>query len=203
MKIIGGIYRNRNLVTPKGLEVRPSASRLREALFNICQTYIEGAQFLDLFAGSGAIGFEALSRGAKSVTFIDNSRESIRTIQQNAKSLDVENQVKILLGDTFELLERLSQQDQSFDIIFADPPYHSKGQDNISYGEKILTELDHRSLLSDQGVLFLEESSSALPENFSFKNISLKSKRRMGRSLLLEYILNNEGDHAIECFSSM
>ena len=134
MHIIGGIYRNRTLIAPKGQEVRPTSSRLREALFNICQSYIQDALFLDLFAGSGAMGFEAISRGAKKATLIDLSKDSIRCIEANAASLNVEEQVQILQGDVFKWIERLQKQGVQFDIIYADPPYQI-GKEASSLGK--------------------------------------------------------------------
>src|SRR5437016_7699125 len=110
MHIIGGRYRNRTIAAPKGLATRPTSGALRESLFNICQHYIEGARFLDLFAGSGAMGLEALSRGAGHAFFIDNSRDAVNCLKGNAKKLLVEEQVTIRYGDVFQILERLASE---------------------------------------------------------------------------------------------
>src|SRR5262249_40855980 len=110
MRIISGIYKNRILASPKGLTTRPTSEKLRGALFNICQSYVEGAVFLDLFAGSGAMGIEALSRGAASSTFIDDDRESIRCIKANLESFHIQAQAHVLKGDVFESVDKLIKQ---------------------------------------------------------------------------------------------
>lgn len=189
MRIIAGLYRNHLLHTPKGLQTRPTASRLREALFNICQHYIEEASFLDVFAGSGAIGFEALSRGARSVTFIDNSREAIRCIQKNAEQLKVTSQCQVLYGDAFQLLKSLQQQRRLFDIIYADPPYQTQDPTSIIYSERLIREVDHLALLSPKGTLFVEEAVEAQPLLKDLRSLHLKNSRRMGTSILQQYEL--------------
>jgi 16S rRNA (guanine966-N2)-methyltransferase len=186
MHIITGIYRHRKILVPKGLEVRPTSSKLRESLFNICQNFIGGTRFLDIFAGSGAMGLEALSRGAASATFIENNREAILCIKENIDAFEVGSQTKVLAGDAFAQLKKLTLQEQKFDIIFADPPYH-KGSEE-SFGQQILEMVDNSSLLNNEGVLFLEESKTAPLQQLTLNTLALKSQRRMGRSTLLEYI---------------
>lgn len=197
MRIYSGIYKNRIIQAPKGLKTRPTSGRLREALFNICQGYMEGSSFLDLFAGSGAMGIEAISRGAKSATFVDNSKESIRCINANVHLLNVGSQVEVLYGDVFEVLEKLSQRGRQFDIIYADPPYdqRSKVEDDksSSYSDRVLSFLerfidDGKSLLAPEGSLFLEDAHNALSESSLLKHFVCKSKRQMGRSALHHYI---------------
>ena len=122
MRIIAGQYRGQRLKAPKGPQTRPTASRLREALFNICQNRIERARFLDLYAGSGAMGFEALSRGAESAVFIDAHKEAIQCIEANAASLQVQSQIQVFRGEAIATLAWLEKQGDPFDIIYADPP---------------------------------------------------------------------------------
>ncbi len=190
MHIIAGLYRNRCLLSPKGEKTRPTASRLRESFFNICQGYIEGASFLDLFAGSGAIGLEALSRGAKSATFVDSSKEAIQCIRQNISHLHVESQSEVLYGPVFQILKLLEKQKQQFDIIYADPPYQmpiqQKGQ-MIYYSEKIIHWMDEHSLINSGGFLFIEEAFESLPLIETLKTLKLKSSRRSGGSALHQY----------------
>lgn len=187
MYIISGIYRRHKILVPKGMEVRPTSAKLREALFNICQNSIGGTRFLDIFAGSGAMGLEALSRGSCEAIFIENNRMAIECIKKNIEKLKVENQTKILTGDAFSQLKKLTQLGQRFDIVFADPPYH-QGGDNQSLGERILEYVDNESLLNTDGVLFLEESKTAFSGKQTLNTLILKSERKMGRSTLLEYI---------------
>lgn len=196
MRIFSGIYKNRIIQSPKGLKTRPTSGRLREALFNICQGVSEGARFLDLFAGSGAMGFEALSRGGATVTFVDNSKESIRCIQGNAQQLKVEKQVQIMYGDVFEVLEKLSKKGCEFDIIYADPPYDCMlGSDKLVYSTRVVQMIDqYPALLALEGSLFIEDSPESLPvEEADWQHLQLKSTRTMGRSALQHYI-RREGE---------
>lgn len=189
MYIIAGLYRHQKLLTPKGEQTRPTTSRLREALFNICQGWIEGARVLDLFAGSGAIGLEALSRGAQSATFIDSNREAIRCLQQNVAKLNAQPQCQILQGQVFTLLPWLEKQHKQFDIIFADPPY-KKGEDDdifVSYSEKLVLYLDKSPLLAPDGVLFIEEHARYQPYLQDLSKLYLVDSRQMSHSALQRY----------------
>lgn len=195
MYIIAGQYKNRKIVTPKGDDTRPTSSRLRESLFNICQTYIADVDFLDLFAGSGSVGFEALSRGAKHVTFVENNREAVSCINKTIESLGIDNQADVRSGDVFAILERLAKQQKSFDIIYADPPYdtHISMKDVAqTYGSHILDIIDNGSLLKPKGSLFIEEAGGAIDPEKNYRTLTLRSSRKMGRSVLHEY-MKNEG----------
>ena len=121
LRIIGGRWRSRHITFPDAPGLRPTQDRVRETLFNWLQPYIEGASCLDLFAGSGALGFEALSRGAKQVSFIDNHKEAIAAIETNAKKLEAEN-IEIFLGESPNRIPSLSFA--PYDIVFLDPPFH-------------------------------------------------------------------------------
>lgn len=200
MHIFSGMYKNRPLQSPKGLKTRPTSGRLREALFNICQGYIEGCRFLDLFAGSGAMGLEAMSRGARIVTFIDDSKESIRCIQANVRTFNEEKRANIIYGDVFNTLNKIAKQGLQYDIIYADPPYDlisASEYGQLSYSMRLLKMIDemvkkNEHLLAPGGVLFLEDAVSALTKNEPLENLILKSSRQMGRSALHYYILKND-----------
>lgn len=191
MKIVAGTFKHRKINAPKSDAVRPTSERLRESLFDICQGYIQDAAFLDLFAGSGAMGLEAISRGAKSATFIDNNRESIRCIQQNVENLGIKDQTQVFSGDVFEAIAKLSQRGKVYGIIYADPPYDSwknqKGQ-LVSYSRHLLELIDKSSLLIPSGLFFIEESVDAAPEELELTTLKLLSSRRLGRSILQEYM---------------
>ncbi len=191
MHIISGIFKNQTLASPKGLQTRPTSSRLRETLFNICQNDIETAHFLDLFAGSGAMGLEALSRGAEKATFIDNSKESTRCIQANIAKLKVATAAEVMYGDVFALMQKLQDQKRSYQLIYADPPYEAKGpwkQDFLSYSNIVLKIIDEGTLLSAEGMLFIEDSIKSPLQNDELSTLTLKSSRRMGRSVLHQYV---------------
>lgn len=190
MFIIAGLYRRHRLSVPKGSQTRPTASRLREALFNICQHSIEGAHFLDLFAGSGAMGLEALSRGAQSATFVDTHREAIRCIQQNVAHLQVQSQAQILHGEVFTVLKLLEKQGKAFDIIYADPPYKtpvSSASPTTFYSHKIIQWIDTHRLLAPGGVLFIEEDFHSQPQLDQLTTLKLNDSRRMGHAALQQY----------------
>jgi 16S rRNA (guanine966-N2)-methyltransferase len=119
--IIGGEFKNRRLKTPAGDKVRPTASRVREAWFSILQRTLRGARVLDLYAGSGALGLEALSRGASRADFVEVHRNSLAALKANLKSLKVEDRTTIHRVDALKFAEQL--QPGQYDVAFADPPY--------------------------------------------------------------------------------
>jgi 16S rRNA (guanine(966)-N(2))-methyltransferase RsmD len=120
MRIITGTARGKRLLTLEGRDVRPTTERIKESLFNILQFGIEGRRFLDLFAGSGQVGLEAASRGARSVVLVDSSKESISVIQQNVKNTGLGAAVEVVHSDYQSYLLRESGK---FDLAFLDPPY--------------------------------------------------------------------------------
>ena len=120
MRVITGIARGKRLVTPDGSDVRPTSDKVKEALFSALQFDIEGRRVLDLFAGSGQLGIEALSRGAKSCVFVDNSRTSINLVKKNLEITGLSDNAKIMQSD-FSSFAAMSRD--VFDIVFLDPPY--------------------------------------------------------------------------------
>lgn len=187
MFIIAGLYRHQRLKSPKGSQTRPTSSRLREALFNICQQTIEEAQFLDIFAGSGAMGLEALSRGARSATFIEAHREAIQCIESNIEYLKVQRQCQVLRGEAFAMLQLLEKQGKQFNIIYADPPYRTLvPNSSLFYSAYIIEWIDRHSLLVPGGTLFIEEDFNSQP-NIALQTLALINSRRMGQAALQQY----------------
>ncbi len=127
MRIIAGKYRSRILKSPKGLALRPTSDRLRETLFNVLGPAVTGSRFLDVFGGTGAVGIEALSRGAAQVTFIENHAPAAKLIRQNLDSLKIAAGYTILAADALTALQKLAARQTSsapsIDFIFVDPPY--------------------------------------------------------------------------------
>lgn len=123
MRVIAGKAKGRNLTAPKGLRTRPVPAMLKEALYNIWQSRINGARFLDLFAGSGSMGIEALSRGADYAVFVDKDREAIHAIRSNLALCRFTEGWEVFQDDVFRRITRLKEQGQQFDIIYADPPF--------------------------------------------------------------------------------
>jgi 16S rRNA (guanine966-N2)-methyltransferase len=121
MRIVGGQFGGRRLVLPKDARVRPTADRVREAWMSILGDALAGARVLDLFAGSGALGLEALSRGARSVTFVELNAASLAALKQNIATLDVDHSTTVYRGDAMRYAERLPER--AFEVVLADPPY--------------------------------------------------------------------------------
>jgi 16S rRNA (guanine966-N2)-methyltransferase len=121
MRIVAGRFGGRRLVLPKDARVRPTADRVREAWMSILGSELEGARVLDLFAGSGALGLEALSRGAESATFVELNPPSLHALEQNIAALGVSDAVTVHRADAMRFAERLPQG--AFDVVLADPPY--------------------------------------------------------------------------------
>lgn len=122
MRIIAGSYRSRPLQAPPGLATRPTSDRLRETLFNVLAPRIQGARFLDLFAGSGAVGIEALSRGAASVDFVEHAEPALRVLKKNLTQLGLTSGFRIHAANVGTTLKRIKSGTE-FDLVFLDPPY--------------------------------------------------------------------------------
>lgn len=186
MRIIAGTHKGKRLHSPKGMDVRPTSSRLREALFNILQNEIEGATFLDLFAGSGAVGLEAISRGAKHATFVEESRESAMAIKKNIGILQAEEATTVISEDALRALSLFKRRKKSFDIIFVDPPY---GQEDEAapISLRVLKAIDSMSLLAKGGLLFIEESKKISLAEVPLETLTLKNWRTSGKSALYQF----------------
>ena len=159
MRIIAGAYKGRNLKSPPSLDVRPTSDRLRETLFNVIAPRIEDARFLDLCAGSGAVGIEALSRGASHATFVDRSRRSCTLIESNLELCRVPEDSRVIYcSEAYDFLRQTTLP--AWDIVYFDPPYK---QDYLKTLELIGT---HSSkLLTDEGLLIAEHHhKTTLPE---------------------------------------
>ncbi len=128
MRVITGIARGRKLVAPEGLETRPTADKVKEGIFSAVQFELSGARVLDLFAGSGQMGIEALSRGAAHAVFIDSSLRSIRCVNENLRNTGFERVSEVINRDSYDYIKLTAQK---FDIIILDPPYHHSHISNI------------------------------------------------------------------------
>ena len=129
MRIVGGLYRGRTLFTFEGQDIRPTPDKVRESIFNIIQHRVYGSSFLDVFSGTGAMGIEALSRGAKSVVLNDKDRQSIKLINKNVEKIGAKEGVKVTNLDGVQLL---SSSLEKYDIIYLDPPYKFTNKYEIS-----------------------------------------------------------------------
>lgn len=184
LRIIGGTFRNRLLKTPKGPQTRPSLAILRKAVFDILQQEIVDAEFLDLFAGAGAMGLEAISRGAKQATFIDKDRYALRCIDENIKSFHVEDQCELFAADVFVALEKLGKAGRKFDVVYIDPPYAASAEKSLI--PKILSLLESLDLLKPQAIVFAEEGAppQLKLEQMGHLKLRLVNSRQFSQSVL-------------------
>lgn len=188
MFIIAGLYRHQQLKTPKGNQTRPTSNRFKESLFNICRPTIEGASFLDIFAGSGAMGLEALSRGAAKASFIESDREALRCIENNIDHLKVKQQCQLFRGEAFAILQYIEKKKQKFDIIYADPPYKTPLPASTAYySQAIVDWVDKNQLLAPGGTLFIEEEFRAQPAASQLQTLTLINSRQIGPAALQQY----------------
>lgn len=152
MRVIAGAYKGRNLKSPPSMQVRPTSDRLRETLFNVIAPRIEDVQFLDLCAGSGAVGIEALSRGARHVTFVDRSRRSCQLIESNVALCRIPDDQNEIYCTTAEDFLRQSKE-YPWDIIFFDPPYKEDYSRTLnllsSYAGLLVVEHHHKNTLPE------------------------------------------------------
>lgn len=147
MRVITGSARGVRLETPQGLDTRPTTERVKESLFSAIQFEIEGRQVLDLFAGCGQLGIEALSRGAERAVFIDTSKDSIRLIRTNLKKTKLEDRATVLQSDYLAYLKRCRQK---FGLIFLDPPYAE------TFLEQALAAIYEFDILASGGIIVTE-----------------------------------------------
>jgi len=153
MRVISGIARGHNLLTPEGLDTRPTTDRIKETLFNIIAFDLPECEFLDLFAGSGAIGIEALSRGAKRATFIDKSEACTSAIIENLEHTKLMEKAEVLKKDIDSGIAALCTEKVRFDIIFMDPPYEN------GLIMPTLKAIVNSKILKEDGYVIVERSS--------------------------------------------
>ena len=176
MRVITGRARGRKLVTPAGLDVRPTSAKVKESIFSIIQFEVEGARVLDLFAGTGQMGIEALSRGARACVFVEKARESLSTLRKNLDCTGPWPGAKVLATDALSFLRGCGEA--PFDIAFLDPPYAA------GLLEECLPLLAGR--MHPGGVILCEaDRKTELPEQFS--PFFLKKRYQYGKTHLLLY----------------
>jgi 16S rRNA (guanine(966)-N(2))-methyltransferase RsmD len=150
MKIGSGRFRGRNIETPRGKKTRPTSGRLKKALFDIIAPELAGARILDLYAGAGALGLEAISRGASHATFVERGRSAASAIAGNLDKLGISDQAEILQCETRTALHQLAQRGEKFDFIMLDPPYRS------NLHAAVLWQIDASSVLTSDGLIIIE-----------------------------------------------
>jgi 16S rRNA (guanine966-N2)-methyltransferase len=180
MRIIGGEYRSRLISMPKGVDIRPTQDKVRQAIFNLLGD-VSGASVLELFAGSGAFGIEAISRGARHATFVDNSFRCTETIKANLASIPVADALyDIIMTNALSVLPRLSKEEERFNIIFLDPPYH-KGM-----AKKCLINIDSYDILAPIGMVLVEHFKKDILAT-DLKTLVLDKERKYGDTVVSIY----------------
>lgn len=157
MRVIAGTARSLPLKCPEGLSTRPTTDRIKETLFNMLQMRIAGSVFVDLFAGSGGIGIEALSRGAKKCYFVENDAKAMKCVQDNAAFTKLAEQSVFLKSDVFGALHQISEKEA--DIIFMDPPY------GMDYEKRVLEVLSNMRYVTEDTLIVVE---AVLDTDFSY-----------------------------------
>lgn len=184
MRIIGGEYKGRRLHTPRGAVVRPTADRVREAIFNILGGTCRGRLVVDLFAGTGALGLEALSRGAESAIFVDRQPSALDVIRRNIAACGCDHRSRAFLNDIKRNLNCLKRVDRSAELVFMDPPYHQ------GFIGPTLRHLHTGRFIAADTILIVEHAwDEVLPD---LDNVfRLEDQRRYGKTLVsfLNYVL--------------
>lgn len=181
MRVITGKARGVQLKTPDGMLTRPTADRVKEALFSIINFDIPGARVLDLFGGTGQLGIEALSRGAKNAVFVDAREDACRNIRENLKRTKLEEQAKVIRGDYLDYLRRCKEQ---FDIVILDPPYAEVFLENALI---CIAEID---ILQTDGIIVTERPlGKELP--FELEGFTRSKDYKYGKTLLTLYRKDN------------
>lgn len=170
MKVISGFLKGRNI---KGFNIdgtRPTQDRVKESLMASIQLQIKDAMVLDLFAGSGQLGIETISNGAKCCYFVDNNPDVIKVLKDNIKTLDIQSCSNIILSDWKKMLNEFGKNNQKFDLIFVDPPY------DYDVYEKVLKKVTELDLLNDNGLIILEYANNKFMDEYD-NLVSIKEKK--------------------------
>lgn len=179
MRVISGLLKGRNYEGYNIDGTRPTMDRVKESIFGTIQNELKGSTFLDLFAGSGGIGIEAISNGANICYFIDNNNEVIKVLNKNINNLNIKDKSRIILSDWKKFL---NETNEKFDIIYVDPPY------KYDVYEKIINKVNELKLLKDNGFLILEHPNLKLAEKYD--NLILYKTKKYGNKSVNIYKFN-------------
>jgi 16S rRNA (guanine(966)-N(2))-methyltransferase RsmD len=184
MRVIAGSHKGRRLLQPPDRSVRPTSDRVKEALFSILGSRILDAHFIDLYAGTGAIGIEALSRGAARVSFVESHRASLRLLRANLAQLRVISGAEVYACSAERFLRQHKQRGEPLPIMFADPPY--------AHTEALLPSLDRSAIITPDTIVVLEHATkTVLPARVG--QLSLRRQYRYGDTTLSVFVMASEG----------
>jgi RNA methyltransferase, rsmD family len=186
VRVISGSARGLKLNTPGDDRVRPTTDRVKESMFNIVQDWVYDSQVLDLFAGSGALGIEALSRGASQAVFCDNSLDSIKIIKSNIEKARVADRSQIVSGDFKRCLRDMEAKNQSFDMIFVDPPYYE------GLFEEVLDTIRSCKILKKDGIVIVEHD--AKKPIGQVEGLEVYKEKKYGITMLTFYCLEDDDE---------
>ncbi|MFZ5943793.1 MAG: 16S rRNA (guanine(966)-N(2))-methyltransferase RsmD [Bacillota bacterium] len=187
MRIIAGICRGKKLKSVKGTKTRPTADRVKEAVFNVLGPRIFDANFLDLFSGTGSIGIEALSRGAEFAYFVEEDRNALQVIKENIQGCAMEEKSKILPLDWVKALNNM-ENIIKFHLVYMDPPY------KLEIIEQLLEKLVEKNLLNENGIVIAETSANAQTPS-GFKNLTWVREKRYGDTKITYYQFKEEDNN--------
>jgi len=159
LRVIAGSLKGRRLEAVPGSATRPTTDKIKEAVFQIMGPFFEGGSCLDLFAGSGSLGIEALSRGMERAVFVDKSQKAVQVIRQNLAALTVEDQAEVFRADAYRAIHAAAKRGLAFDLLLLDPPYRK-----LDYG-KLISEMDELGLIREGGIIYCEhDPADSMPE---------------------------------------
>jgi len=181
MKVRGGKYRGARLKMKPGKKIRPATSRVKSAIFDILPHNLEGILVLDLFAGSGALGIEALSRGAEGVVFVDQSQRSTQILKANLKKLGCEDKSQVLIKKASSAINQLALEGAKFDLVFIDPPF------DRALSSSTLAHLSQSGILEEEAIVVIRHSLREKVEE-RYARLVLHDQRKYGESIVSFYL---------------
>ena len=178
MRVISGKLRGKKLICPKDNRIRPTSDKVKGAIFNILQAQINGTKCLDLFAGTGNLGIEAISRGANHCTFIENNAESLKILSKNIQLCGILSCSRTIKQDVLNGLQKLHTENNSYDIIFADPPY------DYQETQILVAKIIGAQLLKPEGIIIIEHDKRVSLDNSQTLSIYIRDHRFFGKTAI-------------------
>lgn len=177
MRVIAGKYKGRALLCPSGLRVRPTADPVRETIFNLLGGAVDGSRALDVFAGVGTLGIEALSRNAREVHFVEKDRTALRYLRKNLDGVAAKEEAVVFAGDAFRIMRRLHEEGRTYELLFCDPPYGE------GLTQRVLSEESESPLVEPGGMLIVQRHAKD-PVDLPHRRHTLRRRRVFGDTVV-------------------